>query len=95
MIQPKASQKITVVTVCYNAVKEIEKTIQSVISQTYRDMEAVVIDDGSTDRSPEICMEWSRTDSRIKLWRQKDSGVSAARNRGLELAEGEYVFLAV
>ncbi|MEY8318143.1 glycosyltransferase family 2 protein [Oscillospiraceae bacterium 50-58] len=84
--------KVSVIIPLYNREEFIAPCLQSVINQTYQDMEVVVIDDGSTDRSPEICMEWSRTDSRIKLWRQKNSGVSAARNRGLELAEGEYVF---
>ena len=83
--------KVSVIIPLYNREEFIAPCLQSVINQTYRDMEIVVIDDGSTDRSPEICMEWSRTDSRIKLWQQKNSGVSAARNRGLELAEGEYV----
>ena len=84
--------KISVIIPLYNREAFILPCLQSVMNQTYRNLEALVIDDGSTDRGPEICREFGRRDSRIKLYSQKNGGVSSARNRGLELAQGEYIF---
>lgn len=84
-------KKISVIIPFYNSEEYIEQCIQSVIHQTYSYWEIVAIDDGSTDNSLKICRELSFTDDRIRLFRQNHKGVSAARNRGIEEAEGEYV----
>ena len=89
MTQPKASQKITVVTVCYNAVKEIEKTIQSVISQTYDNVEYIIVDGGSTDGTLDIIRKYS---SRITRWvSEPDKGIFDAMNKSAHMATGEYI----
>ncbi len=85
-------KKISVIIPMYCAESYIRQCIQSVMSQTYPDLEILVIDDGSTDAGPSICKRLADADSRIKLLRQENQGVSAARNTGLDGASGEYVF---
>lgn len=84
--------KISVIIPVYNAEPYIRQCLQSVIRQTCRNLEILVIDDGSTDRSAKICRELSLTDNRIQVYGQKNGGVSRARNHGLEIAAGEYIF---
>lgn len=83
---------ISVIIPVYNVENFIEETIESVLLQSLKNIEIILVDDGSIDKSLMICEQFSQNDSRIKLLRQKNSGVSNARNNGLELAEGEYVF---
>ena len=85
-------KRVSVIIPMYNAESYIRQCIHSVISQTWDNLEILVIDDGSTDRSLEICEELGRIDGRIRILTQKNRGVSAARNRGMEAAVGEYVF---
>lgn len=85
-------KKISVIIPMYNSEAYIKQCIRSVTSQTYQNLEILVIDDGSADGSREICEELSRTDERIRLYSQENGGVSKARNLGLETASGEYVF---
>lgn len=82
---------VSIIVAAYNVEKYVEKSIKSVVNQTYEDIEIIIIDDGSTDKTNEICMEWAKRDKRIRLYRRKNSGVAAARNFGLSVAEGEYV----
>lgn len=84
--------KISIIIPMYNAEPFIRQCIRSVAGQTYRNLEILVIDDGSTDRGPDICGELMAADERIRILRQENQGVFAARNRGLDAAEGEYVF---
>ena len=84
--------KISVIIPVYNAEPYIRQCLQSVIRQTCRNLEILVIDDGSTDRSAKICRELSLTDNRIQVYGQKNGGISRARNHGLEIAAGEYIF---
>ena len=83
---------ISVIIPMYNAEAFIRQSIQSVRNQTYHNFEIIVIDDGSTDRGTEICEEMGSGDSRIHLYHREKKGVSAARNYGLDMAKGEYVF---
>ncbi len=85
-------KKVSVIIPMYQSEKYIRQCLDSVLRQTFRDMEIIVIDDGSADRGPKICEELGRTDDRIRLHRQKNGGVSAARNYGIETAGGEYLF---
>lgn len=80
---------ISVVIPLYNKEQSIASTLQSVLKQTYQDFEIVIVNDGSTDHSVEKVAKV--TDPRIRLIHQKNAGVSAARNRGIEEAGGEYI----
>lgn len=75
----------------YNVEKFIARCIESIISQTYIDWELILIDDGSTDKSPLICDHFASMDNRIKVIHKCNEGVSIARNLGLDLASGEYI----
>ncbi|MCL2218648.1 MAG: glycosyltransferase [Chitinispirillia bacterium] len=82
---------ISVIIPIYNAEKYLEKCLDSVLSQTFSDFECILIDDGSRDSSPAICDEYAKKDERIKVIHQKNSGASAARNTGLDIALGEWI----
>lgn len=83
---------ISVIVPIYNIEKYIDTCIKSVVAQTYSDWELLLINDGSPDSSAKICQKWADTDHRIKLFSKENGGVSSARNLGLELASGEYLF---
>lgn len=85
---------ISIIVPVYNAEKYIRETIDSILNQDYRDFELILINDGSKDRSLEICKEYEQNHSQIHVINQKNSGVSAARNRGLSEAKGEYIAFA-
>lgn len=82
---------ISIITPLYNAKEYIEKGIDSVIGQTYTNWELLLIDDGSTDGSAEICDNAAAKDSRIKVFHKPNGGVSSARNMGLDNARGDYI----
>ncbi len=83
--------KISVIIPVYNSELYIGQCIESVIRQTYSNWEIIVVDDGSADRSNEICSKLSAADGRIRVFSQEHRGVSAARNRGIEEAAGEFL----
>ena len=82
---------ISVIIPVYNAENEICKAIDSIINQTLKDLQIILIDDGSKDNSLVICKEYEKKDVRIKVIHQDNAGVSVARNRGIDVAEGEYI----
>lgn len=82
--------KVSVIIPVYNVEKYLRHCLDSVIGQTHRNLEIILIDDGSKDMSGKICDEYAAKDDRIKCIHQENSGVSRARNRGLELATGDY-----
>lgn len=82
---------LSVIVPVYNSIKYLEKCITSICNQNYQDLEIICINDGSRDGSGELLDSLSQNDSRIKVFHQENSGVSMARNRGLQLATGEYV----
>ena len=82
---------ISVIIPVYNVAPYLAACLDSVVSQTYRNLEILLIDDGSTDKSGAICDEYATKDLRIKVVHQANGGVSAARNKGLEIAQGEYI----
>ena len=82
---------ISIIVPIYNAEKYIDDCIKSILNQTYSRFELILIDDGSSDRSLEICNNWKRKDERIHVYSQKNGGASAARNFGLKVMQGDYV----
>lgn len=83
---------ISIIVPVYNSERYLRSCIESVLAQTYSCYEMILIDDGSCDRSVEICQRMCRYDQRLRLICQKHRGVSAARNRGIEEAKGKYIF---
>ena len=86
--------KISVIIPVYNCEKYLPACIESVCAQTYRNLQIILIDDGSRDKSGEICDTYARKDPRITVLHQENAGVSAARNAGLRIAEGELIAFA-
>ena len=82
---------ISVIVPIYNVEKYLCRCIESIINQIYKNLQIILVDDGSPDKCGEICDEYAKKDSRITVIHQKNKGVSAARNVGLEIANGEYV----
>lgn len=85
MAQPLVSIIIPV----YNAEKHLNRCVESVVNQTYKHLEIILVDDGSTDGSPKMCDEWAEKDSRIKVVHQDNRGAGMARNEGLNAAHGD------
>lgn len=82
---------VSIIVPVYKVEKFLPKCIESVLNQTYTDFELILVDDGSPDKSPEICDKYAELDKRVVVIHQKNAGVSAARNAGLENAKGEYI----
>lgn len=82
---------ISVIITVYNNEKSLKNALLSVISQTYRNMEIIIIDDGSTDSSPKICDELLISNSKLKVHHQVHSGLASARNKGIQMSSGKYV----
>ena len=82
---------ISVIVPIYKSEKYLEKCIESIIGQTYKNIEIILVDDGSEDRCGEICDAYSLKDNRIKVIHKKNGGISDARNAGLDIATGEYI----
>ena len=83
--------KVSIIVPIYNLEKYIRTCVISIINQTYKNLEIILIDDGSSDNSLQICNELSKQDSRIIVKHQNNGGVSSARNLGLEIVSGEYL----
>ena len=87
----KKNDLISVIVPVYNVEKYLEKSINSIINQTYNNLEIILIDDGSTDSSGKICDRYEKLDKRIKVIHQKNGGLSKARNIGIDNAKGKYI----
>ena len=85
------NNKISVIVPVYNAEKYLERCIRSVLSQTWHDIELILINDGSTDNSGDICDRYAVLDNRVSSWHIENSGPAFARNIGLDVMSGEYV----
>lgn len=84
-------KKVSLIIPVFNGEKYLEKCLNSVIKQSYSEMEILLIDDGSNDKSLQMCKEFEKKDSRIKVFSHKNQGVSFTRNRGLKFASGDYI----
>lgn len=83
--------RFSIIVPVYNVEKYLERCLDSIVNQTYRDFEVILVDDGSTDSSGNICDEYEQTYGFIKVIHQKNQGVSGARNTGLKHAKGEWI----
>ena len=82
---------ISIIVPIYNVEQYLNQCLQSVCSQSYDNLEIILVDDGSSDRSPELCDEWAEKDSRIHVIHKQNGGLSDARNTGISCAKGEYI----
>ena len=82
----------TIILPIYKVEKYLDRCINSIINQTYKNLEIILVDDGSPDRCPQMCEEWAKKDSRIKVVHKENAGLGMARNTGIEHAVGEYIF---
>lgn len=85
------NSKISVIVPAYNAQKTIKKCIESILTQTYKNLEIILINDGSNDKTEEMCEKLVQTDNRIKYYYKENTGVSKTRNFGLDKASGDYI----
>ena len=83
-------ETISVIVPVYNVESYLEECVESIINQTYKNLEIILVDDGSTDNSSKICDDFSKKDTRIKVIHKENGGIGKARNSGVELATGEY-----
>ena len=83
---------VSIIIPVYNSQKYLKTTVESLLSQTYRDFEIILVDDGSTDTSGELCDDLVLTDSRVSVIHKTNGGVSDARNVGIERAKGELIW---
>ncbi|MFI3326822.1 MAG: glycosyltransferase family 2 protein [Clostridia bacterium] len=82
---------ISVIVPVYKVEKYLNKCVQSIVDQTYKNIEIILVDDGSPDNCPGICDEWAKKDDRIKVIHKENGGVSKARNEGLENINGDWI----
>lgn len=83
--------KVSVIIPVYNVEKYIRQCVESVICQTYKEIEIILVDDGSTDSCPDICDAYGERDSRVQVIHKENGGLSDARNTGIDMAQGEYI----
>lgn len=83
--------EISIIVPIYNLESYLPKCIDSILAQTFTDFELILVDDGSTDRSKEICDQYARLDQRVKVIHKKNGGIASSRNAGLEVARGKYI----
>ena len=84
-------EKISIIVPIYNIRDLLDEAVQSIVSQTYENIEIILVDDGSSDGSRTACDSWTLRDSRIRCIHQKNAGAGMARNAGLYLSSGEYI----
>ena len=82
---------VSVIVPVYNGETELNRCIDSILNQTYKEIELILIDDGSTDSTDEICRDYAAQDKRVRFFQQCNKGVAAARNRGMDESRGEYI----
>lgn len=85
------NDKVSVIVPVYKVEKYLNKCVDSIISQTYKNLEIILVDDGSPDNCPRICDEYAQKDDRIKVIHKQNGGLSDARNAGIDVASGEYI----
>ena len=91
MYNSKTAPLISVIIPVYNADEYLSECVDSVLKQTYKNLEIILVDDGSSDNSSAICDDYSLRDNRVKVIHKENGGVSSARNAGIEMASGKYI----
>ena len=87
----KRNELISIIIPIYNVQDYLDKCIYSIVSQTYNNIEIILIDDGSPDNCPKLCDNWENKDNRIKVYHKENGGLSDARNFGIEHCNGDYI----
>ncbi len=87
-----SNELVSIVVPIYNVEKYLNDCVDSVLNQTYQNLEIILVDDGATDSSGKICDEYAKKDKRIKVIHKENGGLSDARNKGLEMVSGDYVY---
>ena len=84
--------KVSIVIPIYKVEDYLDRCVESVVSQTYKDLEIILVDDGSPDHCPQMCDAWAKKDDRIKVIHQQNKGLSGARNTGIREAKGDWLY---
>ena len=82
---------ISIIVPVYNVQDYLDRCVKSIVGQTYTDTEIILVDDGSTDNSGNMCDKWAERDQRIKVIHKENGGLSSARNAGIDKANGDYI----
>lgn len=82
---------ISVIVPCYNQAQYLDECLQSVLDQTYKNWECIIVNDGSPDNTEDVALDWIKKDSRFKYIKKENGGLSSARNAGIEIANGEWI----
>ena len=85
------NELLSIIVPVYNSEKYVSVCIESILKQTYQNIEVILVDDGSTDESGKVCDEFEQADHRVRVFHKKNGGVSSARNLGIEKCRGRYV----
>ena len=91
LIRIFASMKLSIIIPVYRVEATLNRCIESVVLQDFRDFELILVDDGSPDNCPQMCDDWAERDERIRVIHQENSGLSQARNKGIEISQGDYI----
>lgn len=90
-MRKKVDPLVSVIVPVYNVEQYLKECVDSIIEQTYKNIEIILVDDGSTDQSPRICNEYKKKDSRVKVIHKNNGGLSDARNKGIDASNGSYI----
>lgn len=87
----KMNKLVTIIIPVYKVEKYLDDCLISIVNQTYKNLEIILVDDGSPDSCPSLCEQWAENDARIKVIHKKNGGLSSARNAGLKIATGDFI----
>jgi len=87
----KHNHKVSVIVPIYNVEPYLDRCVKSIVNQTHKNLEIILVNDGSPDRCPQICDEWQKRDDRIKVIHKTNGGIASARNTGLDNAAGDFI----
>ena len=87
----KLNSLVSVIVPIYKVEDYLDECVKSIVDQTYKNIEIILVDDGSPDHCPQKCDKWAKKDLRIRVVHKQNGGLSSARNAGLDVAKGEYI----